>query len=135
MHPPGAGTSAMNAKQLGMTVVAAMVLIGGLAAVGAASPTAQANENATDASDGNAVDPVGDADDASENATTETDSVGPSDGLPEQVPDHVSKIHETIESFLSGTVEDLGGALGDLLGDGQAADGTAEAPTDANVAA
>lgn len=43
-------------------------------------------------------------------------AAGPPDGLPAQVPDHVAQIHETIESFLDGTVEHLGAQLSELLG-------------------
>ncbi|PSP91016.1 hypothetical protein BRC87_04465 [Halobacteriales archaeon QS_4_66_20] len=44
------------------------------------------------------------ADEASDNSRADeqrsgnAEQVGPSGGLPEQVPDHVSEIHETIES-------------------------------------
>jgi hypothetical protein len=44
-------------------------------------------------------------------------SVGPSDELPEQAPGHVSEIHDTIGAFLDGSIDDLGDALSDLLGD------------------
>ena len=137
---------AMRAKQLIAVVVAAMLLIGGAAAVGAASPADQANDTAmdayeqSDADDGdsaadesadNADERADNADERADNAeehaananerANSSDSIGPSDGLPEQVPDHVSNIHETIESFLDGTLGSLGEALSDLLsGDGEA---------------
>ncbi|PSP59602.1 hypothetical protein BRC73_06680 [Halobacteriales archaeon QH_7_66_37] len=72
------------------------------------------------------------ADEASDNSRADeqrsgnAEQVGPSGGLPEQVPDHVSEIHETIEpeqvpdhvseihetieSFLSGELDSLGDA-------------------------
>ncbi|MEF8807988.1 MAG: hypothetical protein V5A53_07995, partial [Natronomonas sp.] len=108
----------MRAKQLITVAVATMLLIGGAAALGAASPNAAANDNATDAPDDNMSDAAEDADDdanASEERKGNADGVGPSDGLPEQVPDHVSQIHETIDSFLSGEVDNLGQSLNDLL--------------------
>lgn len=45
-----------------------------------------------------------------------SDGVGPAGGLPSVVPDHVSEIHDTIGSFLGGSVENLGDSLSDLLG-------------------
>jgi hypothetical protein len=115
----------MRAKQLITVAVATMLLIGGAAALGAASPGAAANDNATDAPDDNMSDAAEDADDdatVSEERKGNADGVGPSDGLPEQVPDHVSEIHETIDSFLSGEVDNLGQSLNDLLSDGETAD-------------
>lgn len=123
----------MRAKQLITVAVATMLLIGGAAALGAASPGAAANDNATDAPDDNMSDAAEDADDeanVSEERKGNADGVGPSDGLPEQVPDHVSEIHETIDSFLSGEVDNLGQSLNDLLSDGEAADGDEDADAD-----
>ncbi|WP_049924502.1 hypothetical protein [Halopiger djelfimassiliensis] len=42
----------------------------------------------------------------------ERDGQGPTVDLPEQVPDHVSAVHERISSFLSGTLD---GSLGDAV--------------------
>jgi hypothetical protein len=121
----------MRAKQLITVAVATMLLIGGAAALGAASPNAAANDNATDAYDENASEDAdaaeadaedADAANASEARDGNADGVGPSDGLPEQVPDHVSQIHETIESFLSGEVDNLGESLSDLLSNEESAD-------------
>lgn len=122
------GGIAMRAKQLITIAVATMLLIGGAAALGAASPGDQANDNATDAYDENAPDDVGadDAADASDDRAGNADGVGPSDGLPEQVPDHVSQIHETIESFLSGEVDNLGDALSEFLSGGEQANEAAD---------
>ena len=47
---------------------------------------------------------------ADEQRSGNAEQVGPSGGLPEQVPDHVSEIRETIESFLSGELDSLGDA-------------------------
>jgi hypothetical protein len=126
----------MKAKQLVTVAVATMLLIGGAAALGAASPGAAANDNATDAHDENVPADAGtdDADDAedgdaanaSEAREDNAEGVGPSDGLPEQVPDHVSQIHETIESHLNGEVDNLGQALNDLLANDGAADEAAD---------
>ncbi len=125
----------MNARQLVTIAIVSTLLIGGFAALGAATPADQASDNATDAYDDNATDAYDDnATDASaDNASDNADGVGPSDGLPEQAPDHVSKIHDRIDSFLSGSIENLGESLGDLLGGEtaeeageDAADGTAD---------
>lgn len=122
----------MNHKRLLTIAVVSMLLVGGLAALGAAAPADQANDAATDAHDGNAPDDVGPEDraaDGVENADDagpgNADGVGPSDGLPEQAPDHVSEIHDRIDSFLSGSIDDLGDSLGELLGGGEAADDAA----------
>lgn len=48
--------------------------------------------------------------------------VGPDDGLPDTVPDFVSSIHDTIDSFLYGTIDHLGEASSDLLDAEQADD-------------
>ena len=110
----------MNTKRLVTIAVAAMFLIGGVAAVGAATPTDQANENATDAHEADA--PADATDD-------DGDGVGPSDGLPEQASDRVTEIHETIDAYLDGSIDRLGDSLSDLLGDEEATD---EDDTDAN---
>lgn len=90
----------MNVRKLIAALVAGLVLLGGVAALGAAVPAdEQADDNATQA-------------DVPEEA-------GPSDGLPAPVPDHVSAIHETIGSFLDGDIDNLGDALSDILSDGE----------------
>ena len=151
---------AMSAKKLLAIAVASVVLLGGAAAVGAASPADQANGNATVATDEtpgenetdeNIEAPEDDelpadrpeaempadrpgmngpgmgADNA--NGSAAGSGVGPADGLPSQVPDHVSAIHDTIGSFLDGSIENLGEALSDLLG------GDAEEPEETGPAA
>lgn len=150
---------AMSARKLLAIAVASLVLLGGAAAVGAASPADQANGNATVATDEtpaeNETDDIGGPDgeevptDRPEaempadrpgmnnpgmgphdaNASAAGSGVGPADGLPSQVPDHVSAIHDTIGSFLDGSIENLGEALGDLLG------GDAEVPAEDSPAA
>lgn len=94
------GRDAMNHRQLTTIVIVAILLLGGTAAIGTPSP-ADEGAGASDASDESA------------------DGVGPSDGLPDPVPDFVSSIHDAIDSFLHGTIDHLGEALSDLLGDEQ----------------
>lgn len=109
----------MKVTKIVAFTMAATLLLGGVAAVGAATPADGANGTATDAS--------ADASETPDNET-ETDasgSVGPSDGLPTQVPDHVSGIHDRIESFLNGSIDDLGTSLSEFLG-GEQADAAAD---------
>lgn len=154
----------MNARKLLTLAVAATVLVGGLAAAGAATPTdAQASENAPDDPSENANDDADDADDSSDDADERDDAdenasdadenasdveaadaadaadgdaadgnqsegaaagdQGPPSDMPAPVPDHVSQIHEEINSFLDGEIDNLGHALSDLLGnDGDSGD-------------
>lgn len=129
----------MNTKQLlAVALAGLLVSAGAVAAVpGSAPDSAQADEHADDA-DENADD---DADDADENAddnasdgqerasenrpddvgpnadgneSNESDQRGPTQDMPEQAPDHVSQIHDTIVSWLNG---DLDGNLGSHVSD------------------
>lgn len=59
-------------------------------------------------------------------------AVGPSDGLPAQVPDHVTEIHNTIESFLNGEIDNLGDAISDIVSDADDASADEDADADAN---
>lgn len=116
----------MNAKRLLTIAVVSMLLVGGVAALGAATPAEEANDSASGAGDDlpAQAEDAGADDDEDEPETNgegpgaaEKRGVGPSDGLPEQVPDHVRGIHDRIDSFLGGSIDDLGGSLSDLLGD------------------
>ena len=97
--------------------VAALLVVGGAAAVGAAAPANQASDNA----------PTGDTDSV-DSPDASADGIGPNGGLPEQVPDHVRSILDTIQSFQDGDIDNLGEALSGLLSDGpgEAASGSAE---------
>jgi|AntRauTorckE6833_2_1112554.scaffolds.fasta_scaffold03684_5 hypothetical protein len=106
----------MNARQLITMTVAALFLIGGATAVGAAAPAEQAPETASDAAT-NAEDVDSAGDGAAEDATA---GVGPSEGLPAQVPDHVHSILDTIQSFQDGEVDNLGESVSSLIGGGPA---------------
>ena len=141
--------TAMRARQLIAITMAALLLIGAGAALGAASPADGANDTGTDAYDENTPDDqdgVADATDEDgvaeatdhDGADATTDradtaaSIGPSDGLPDQVPDHVNEIHDRIESFLNGAIDSLGESLSDLLGDGEADSENAESANDSD---
>lgn len=110
-HPEG---NAMKATKLVTIAVVAMLLVGGAAAVGAASPADQAHSNATDEYENNASEVDSNANASEERADNAT-GVGPSDGLPASVPDHVSEIHSTIDEFLNGSIDNLGSAISELL--------------------
>lgn len=121
------GTVAMRARQLGTIAVAVTVLLVGVTAIGAASPTDAANDGATDAHD-DRPDAASDTDDPSANRSNAGsdemgtgDGVGPIGGLPGKVPDHVSAVHETIDSFVGGELDALGESLSAFLSGGDAA--------------
>ena len=109
----------MYATQIITMAVAALVLIGGAAAVGAASPADPAHDTATNATDEAPPDHAIDtpAANASELQSGHNETVGPSDGLPAQVADHVSEIHAHIEDFRADTISHLGEHLSELLAD------------------
>lgn len=118
----------MNARTLLTIAIAAVVLIGGAAAVGAASPADAANETATDANDAldeerNSTTPGANASDLQGN---NAESVGPGDGLPSQAADHVSDVHDRINGFLNGSIDHLGESLSDLLSNDDAGEETAD---------
>ena len=123
----------MNAKRLLTVAVVSMLVIGGGATLGAAAPADAANGDGP-GDVGNDL-PAETGENVSESAdeasgAAEERSVGPDDGLPAQAPDHVGEIHDRIDSFLNGSIDDLGDSLGALLGDGSVdenADDTANA--------
>ena len=137
----------MRSRQFVTIAVVSTLLIGGAAALGAASPADRASENppapaeadasgeapAEDGTVGNDS-RTGGADRKNGDSPGNADRVGPSGGLPEQVPDHVSEIHDRIESFLSGSIDDLGGSLSELLGGDEPAeaDGSGDGVDDAD---
>lgn len=97
------------------SLLVALTLVVGMLVAPAAGVVAQEPEPDDD---------VGADDRDADSGPGNADGVGPSDGLPDQAPDHVSEIHDRIDSFLSGSVDDLGESLGELLGD-DASEGTA----------
>jgi hypothetical protein len=128
----------MNAPTLLVAAIGAVVLIGGISAVGAAAPAPAEAGNATaDAAGADTAD-AGAEETDDEDASAEDDAVaeehgpvavGPAGGLPDQVPDRVSEIHATIEAFGNGTVDSLGDALSGLL----SADGDASKAGDSGA--
>ncbi len=124
----------MRTKQFATIAVVTMLLLAGVAALGAAAPGETANENAAASASNSSGDPgdaaderggasadeanVSDQHDAGangENASNAAAAQGPGHDLPATVPDHVSQIHDTIAQYLAGDIENLGHALGDLL--------------------
>ena len=141
------GVIAMRLKQLAALALSALLLTAGVGAVAAQSGNApadaQADEQPDDAERGdehtdNASAPDEDraerpdaAANGSENAGDAPAGQGPPTDMPEQVPDHVVRIHEMIDAFLSG---DLDGALGPQIADVTPDDGdTDEESEDADV--
>lgn len=108
----------MSAPRIIAVTIAVVVLIGGVAALGAAAPADAANETAANATANGAADlddRTHPAANASEPGANTSETVGPSAAVPEQAPDHVGEIHERIDGFLQGTVDDLGEVLAALL--------------------
>ncbi|TQQ82881.1 hypothetical protein EGH24_05430 [Halonotius terrestris] len=98
----------MNRTTIFAVGAALLLLVGAMPAAAAAAP----------------------ADEPVDNQATDDRSVGPSGGLPGPVPDFVSGIHDTINSFLNGEIDNLGKALSDMLG-GQTPADSAPATADA----
>jgi hypothetical protein len=115
----------MDTSKLIAIGIATLLMIGGVAAGSVAAVGGAAS-----------ADDAGSTADADSPANA-SDGVGPSDGLPDPVPDRVSEIHETIGSFLNGGIDNLGSALGDLLGsegsDGDATAGDGDANSNATA--
>lgn len=112
----------MAVKYLIAAAVVAALLVGAVGAVGAAptdhaQPANNTNADAPDAADVAGGPDAGQAGPGDAPAVgDDAVSVGPSDGLPPQAPEFAGEIHETVESFLDGTVDDLGETLRGLLG-------------------
>lgn len=77
------------------------------------------------------------ADERDDRAADESGDAGPPADLPEQVPEHVSAIHELIQQHVDGVLEgDLGAAVSDVASgnaDESAADGDVNATEDEGV--
>lgn len=139
---------AMISKTLATIAVAMLVLVSGVAAAGAAAPTdAYANENPDNPAgpdetpDGPADTPDNESDErvpdvaaldneSSERGNADNVSVGPPGGLPDQVPDHVSQIHDAIESFLAGDIGNLGETIQSIVTDNSEGDEDEESEED-----
>lgn len=106
--------SAMMANRPIAIAVVTLVLMTGLAAVGAAQPPAVANATADNATDGGPGVDV--PENASQNASETADAGGPSEAMPDHAHDRVHAIHERVDGFLDGSIDHLGNALAELLG-------------------
>ena len=109
----------MNAIKLGTILVAAVVLVGGIGAVGLVGAAEGPADNASVEDAPGPANQTGDqASNASEHAGNVSEdrpgSVGPPGDLPAQAADHVSEIHDRIESFLGGSIDHLGDAIDEL---------------------
>ncbi len=117
----------MNRTTIIAVALAALIAATGFAAAapGSAPVSVDTGADGTDAADHPANDNAQSADDrdnGSENGTAagadDRNGQGPAGDLPEQVPDHVSAIHDRISAFLSGDLEtSLGDAIGDVTPD------------------
>lgn len=113
----------MNIKTMLAAGLAALMLFGGTAAALPGNAPADAGAN----DDANATDERADDGETARGPPTDVGSQGPPTDMPEQVPDHVSQIHDLVGQFLSG---DLDGSLGDAI-----SDVTPEESTDDNATA
>ena len=101
-------------------------------------PPEQADANASAADSHADENESADADDA-DNASERRDGAaagerGPPQDMPEQVPDHVSSIHDLIRTFLHGDGDgNLGEQISDVTPDDEEADGNATASPDATA--
>lgn len=95
----------MNRTTLIAAVFALLVVTTGVAAAVPGNAPVDADENGTDERTQNGV---------ADRDAGDRDGLGPDVSLPDQVPEHVSAIHDRIASFLDG---DLAGSLGDAISD------------------
>jgi hypothetical protein len=113
-----AASAVANASTNGSASAAARATANGTADAGSrGGGGAAANASA----DGNS--------DAAAGVDADASTRGPPVDLPAQVPDHVSQVHDLVRSFLSGDDDggNLGDVVGDLLGGGANAEGSASA--------
>ena len=130
----------MNANSALTVVLAVTVLVGGVAAAGAATPGGQAADTPDEANNSSAADrgnaangpPASDvraAGNGSEagnaSAVEPAGDAGPPNEMPTPVPDRVGAVHQKIDAFLDGDLDDLGAELSGLLSpdEATAADG------------
>ncbi|MEF8855853.1 MAG: hypothetical protein V5A16_00375 [Haloplanus sp.] len=127
----------IRTKLVAVVFAALLVTVGTVAAAPGNAPVdvgaddqyddhaAEENDDHANASDSDGQPADVSADDADENASDAADSAanadasnaerrGPPTDLPAQVPDHVTRIHDLIRSFLDG---DRDGSLGDSVSD------------------
>jgi len=90
----------MNARTALTVALAVTVLVGGVAAAGAATPAGQV-----------AATP----DEANNSSATDRGDAGPPSEMPTPVPDRVGDVHEKRDAYLGGDLEDLGAGLSGLL--------------------
>ena len=113
----------MNVSKLAALVLVALLVTAGAAAAvpatatdhsGAADHEQASDHRSDEAADGAAVAAEGGAEAVGLAHPRSDDTRGPPTDLPEQVPDHVTRIHQLILDFLSG---DLDGNLGPSVSD------------------
>jgi len=121
----------MKRTTLIAAVFAALIVASGFAAAAPGNAPVDVDTGAATPDDGTNTGPqqTSDAGDRHGNsaAADKRSGQGPAVDLPEQVPDHVSAIHERISSYLSG---DLEGTLGDAISEVTPDDEQPESETD-----
>lgn len=103
----------MNGKLIAVAL-AALVLLAGVGAAAPGNASDVPNENASDAASENPPEEASNDDAPAAASNGDDDRQGPPTDLPEQVPDHVSAVHEAIGEFLDGGVDSLGDRVSEL---------------------
>ena len=117
-------------KTAGVLLAVLLVATAGVTALpGNAPADSEAEQYDDGANAGNTPADAGpqmhDSEMSDENASNAEDRRGPPTDMPEQVPDHVSQIHDLIHQFLDGDIDTLGEQISELMGenaDGQETD-------------
>ena len=99
----GRGGTAMNANAALTVALAVTVLVGGVAVAGAATPAGQAADTPDEANSSSAA---RGGNDVANDPRSET---------PTPVPDRVGGVHQKIDAYLEGDLDDLGSELRGLL--------------------
>ncbi|MFB6199134.1 MAG: hypothetical protein ABEI52_12865 [Halobacteriaceae archaeon] len=102
----------MNVKQIAIAIIAAsVIMVGGVAAAPGNAPST-IPDGSNDGTNASAQGEEPEQNDVHvENATA-----GPPATLPDQVPNFVGQIHDTIRTFISGASDALGEVVSDIAG-------------------
>lgn len=128
-------------KTAGVLLAVLLVATAGVAAMPGNAPAdsqaGQADDNYDDgANASNAPADAGpemnDSETDEANAENADDRRGPPTDMPAQVPDHVSQIHDLVNQYLDGDIDNLGEHISDLMGGEDAADEESEDAEDSD---
>ncbi|MFB6188121.1 MAG: hypothetical protein ABEI86_14825 [Halobacteriaceae archaeon] len=110
----------MYPKSIAIVVTVMLTVVGGAAALPGNAPVdTPADENTTTQAQSSSAQNGTDRASAqadSPNASVDEGQVGPPDSLPEPVPDFVPRIHEQIQKFINGTIDQLGKSIAGIVG-------------------